>query len=309
MLKIELYLNRKSKYILYWTFICSVFYTACERKIDVKLPPREPQLVVEAYINSFDPRLNYVILTRSFSFDQNNFSIGGEKNASIYITEGSILGTDTIWNLSTRKQLNEIDSFPGLYFDISAFINDSSAVKGRQGYIYRLEIYTVDAKKILGYTYIPNAINIDSITFASSKSVGDTTYRMTINYNEPAARGSNYRLAYMIGGQHIFPFLPDSLPGLWGGFDDNKDFVFNDDIVNGVYRSVTLSGRVNVGDTINMYFNQMDRKSYQFWQSMINATNNGGPFSTPVTLESNITGAIGCFTGYGVYHKQLIYKK
>jgi len=78
--------------------------------------------------------------------------------------------------------------------------------------------------------------------------------------------------------------------------------------VNGVDRTYPFAGAFKETDTVNLYFSSIGRKEYLFWQSFGSASNSGNPFSTPAVLKSNITGATGSFTGYGVSFKQIIFK-
>jgi hypothetical protein len=81
---------------------------------------------------------------------------------------------------------------------------------------------------------------------------------------------------------------------------------FDDEVLNGAPRVYPYARPFQQGDTLNFYFNSIGRKEFLFWQSFGRASNNGGPFATPAQLASNITGAIGSFTGYGCSFKQVI---
>jgi hypothetical protein len=59
---------------------------------------------------------------------------------------------------------------------------------------------------------------------------------------------------------------------------------------------------MQVGDTAIYYLVSVERPVYDFWDSFNKARVNGGPFSTPVVLKSNIKGdnVVGCFSGFAV---------
>jgi hypothetical protein len=160
----------------------------------------------------------------------------------------------------------------------------------------------VENKYIHGVTNILPVVPLDSMTSrfeVNPVNKNDTGYFMVMNFMEPAARGNNYRYLYKTGA--------DSAYFGWGSINDD-DGVFNDEVINGVYRRFTFGRRFKYSDTIHFYFCSIDRPTYNFWASYEQARNNGGPFATPVQLKSNIQGAIGSFTGKSVSYKRLIIK-
>jgi hypothetical protein len=285
---------RNLKYIISITILATTL-VSCEKEIDVPLPPTESEIVVEAYINQLDPLFNYVVLTRSVDYFNPQLNAIAVSNAQVFITEGLVNGPDTVWDDANKKQLVEVaqDTIPGIYFNIN--------LVGRIGYVYRLEI-NADGKYIHGVTSIPALVPLDSLT--SSFRVNpvndkDTGYFMTIHFDEPAETGNNYRYLFKVGG--------DTLSFGWGSINE-EDGAFNDEIVNGVYRSFTFGDRFKFNDTVSFYLTSIDRPAFNFWDSYSQARSNGGPFATPVQLKSNINGAIGSFTGKAVSRKRLIFK-
>jgi hypothetical protein len=260
---------------------------SCEEEIEVDIPGNANSLVVEAYINDRFSALNYVILTRSVDY----FSAAGGyvpvRDAQVFVTEGTVNGADTSWDISTRKQLVEVrtDTVRGFYMD------PAQQLLGKQNHVYLLEI-TSDGKSVRGTTSIPALVPLDSITYTRERREAT----ITLHYNEPVAINNNYFIIYRNGS--------DSTIRTWG-FHTGA-FTFSDDFINGEYRRQTLFTRFNAGDTVNLWMSSIDRLSYNFWESFDDANRNGGPFATPVTVESNITGGIGCFTGMSTDYKRVI---
>lgn len=260
---------------------------SCEEEIEVDIPGNANSLVVEAYINDRYPALNYVILTRSVDY----FSAAGGyvpvKDAQVFITEGTVNGADTSWDVSTRKQLVEVrtDTVRGFYMD------PAQQLLGKQNQVYLLEI-TSDGKSVRGTTSIPALVPLDSMTYTRERREAT----ITLHYNEPVAINNNYFIIYRNGS--------DSTIRTWG-FHTGA-FTFSDDFINGEYRRQTLFNKFNAGDTVNLWMSSIDRLSYNFWESFDDANRNGGPFATPVTVESNITGGIGCFTGMSTDYKRVV---
>lgn len=285
---------KQLKYIL-GSIALIIGFSACEKEIDVPLPAADSEIVVEAYINQLDPFFNYVILSRTVDYFNPNLSTIAVSNAQVFITEGIANGNDTVWDNANKKQMVEIapDSIPGIYFNIG--------LVGKIGFVYKLEI-EVEGKYIFAVTEIPQLVALDSLT--SSFTVNpvndkDTGYFMTIHFDEQVAKGNNYRYMYKVGGDTLFFG--------WGAINED-DGVFNDDVINGVYRSFTFGDRFKFGDTVSFYLASINRAAYNFWDSYAQARNNGGPFATPVQLKSTVQGAIGSFTGKAVSRKRLIFK-
>lgn len=277
------------------SLVLLICFSACEKEIEVSLPPADSEIVVEAHINQLDPFFNYVILSRSVDYFNPNLNVLAVSNAQVFITEGLANGNDTVWDDANKVQMVEVlpDSIPGVYGNI--------ALQGKLGHVYKLEI-EADGKYIFGVTEIPQLVQLDSLT--SSFRVNpvndkDTGYFMTIHFNEPAATGNNYRYLFNVGG--------DTLVFGWGAIND-EDGVFNDDIINGVYRSFTFGDRFKFSDTVSFYFASINREAFNFWDSYGEARNNGGPFATPVQLKSTVKGGIGSFTGKALSRKRLIFK-
>jgi hypothetical protein len=277
-------------------FTAVLLFSSCEKEIEVSLPPASEEIVVEAYINQAFPLFNYVVLSRTIDYFKPNLNAIPVKGAQVYITEGALNGTDTIWDAASKKQLVEIapDSIPGIYFNFT--------LTGREEHVYKLEI-EAEGKHIFGVASIPKLIALDSLTYEvkiNPNNNKDTGKFITIHYNEPAEKGDNYRAMYRIGG--------DSTYFGWGSIADG-DAVFNDDVINGIYRHFTYGRNFDFGDTVRYYFNTINREAYNFWDSYFQARSNGGPFATPVQLKSTVTGAIGSFTGMAVDYKQVIIKR
>lgn len=283
---------KPGRYILLLISLTALF-SACEKEIDVKLPATESEIVVEAYINQLEPFFNYVILSRSVDYFQPGVGIVVVKGAQVFITEGTLNGIDTAWNTTGKWQLTELfpDSIPGIYFN--------PFMEGKLNHVYRLEVFA-DGKYIHSVTSIPALVPLDSLSYSvkiNPDNNKDTGRFMSIHFMEPQQKGNCYRARYRIGG--------DTAYFGWGSIYDGDD-VFNDEIVNGVYRNFTYGRNFDYNDTVNYYFSSIDRIAYNFWESYNAVRNNGGPFSTPVQLKSNVHNAIGSFTGMAVSRKKII---
>lgn len=272
---------------------------SCEKEITVDLPPAKPFLVVEASINQQFPNLNYVYLSRSVDYFNPDLSLNGVRNALVYITPGTIVGGDTIWNDSARIQMVDINTIPGIDVLLPGFsgIYFNAFIQPQVGVPYKLEITTTDNERVVGYTSIPKIIEIDTVFWRQEFDTqeGDTDMYVTFEFTDGPEQ-NNYRLAIQNG---FNPYLLG-----WGSASQFR--TFDDIFLNDGVRPYSFFRPFDFGDTLSLYLTSIGRKEYLFWESFSRAANNGGPFATPISVKSNIEGGIGSFTGYGVSFRSVI---
>jgi len=262
-------------------------FTSCEKEIDVNMPPSKAEWVVEASINQRFFSLNYVYISQTLDYFKPDLSLNGIKGAKVYITEGDIFGADTVFNIANRDSfINFFDSvFPGIY------VNPTFTAK--IGKPYLLEIFMPNGDFIKGKTFMQTPPVIDSVSY----NIIDTNAFVYFQWKDGPEQ-NNYRIA-------LWDF-PDSILTGWGAAD--RFYTLDDRFFDNGTRPFQLFNPFKVGDTLNIYLSAIGRKEYLFWDSYRRASGNGGPFATPINVSSNITGAIGSFTGYGIAFKQVIFK-
>lgn len=265
--------------------------TGCEKEIEVDLPDAPEKYVVEAYVNQLNPLLNYVMLTKTLDYFNPSFNPPFVSGAGVFMIEGRVQGSDTIWDNNRKYQFLEPmpDTLPGIYIN--------PLMQPKAGAVYKLEI-EVNGVYIDGITTIPKPVPLDSLSFEFHLNPSDTFAYMRAHFFEPPERGNSYRMMYLLG--------PDSSFFTWGDVIDS-DIMRTDEHFNGRPYEVFYNRPVRPGDTVNYYLISMDRNSYRFWDSYESLKGStGNPFATPVQLESNINNAIGSFTGYGVHFTRKI---
>jgi hypothetical protein len=285
---------------------------SCERDFDIALKNNEPQLVVEAYINNELPLYNYVVLGRSQDYYSSNFENVPVTSATVTITEGTLLENNTYnWNQATKRQLREgrLPQFgnvllPGVYFDTTLARNPSNALKGTVGKHYLLEIES-GGKRYSAITALIPVIPIDSLTSGyhyldEDEDTSQIKARITVHYKDPDTIG-NTQLYYW-----RTRYTGDNFG--WGGLGANRFTPGTDDLVNGEYIHLTHGNGFELKDTVQYYMVCVERNVYNFWDSFNKARSNSGPFSTPVKLQSTISGdnVIGCFSGFSLSTKRII---
>lgn len=290
------------KKVLNYTVLVMLLFSlvSCEKEITVDLPASKISLVVEASINQQFPALNYVFISQSLDYFNPSLSLNGVGNAVVYITPGTIFGNDTIWNDSAKFQLFDASSIPlpDTLLNLFKGVYVNPLFTPQVNVPYKLDI-DVNGQKITGTTLIPNPIAIDTLFWKQEfdEAEGDTDMFVTFEFTDGPEQ-NNYRMAVYNGTS---PFLVG-----WGSASFFR--TFDDAVLNNGRRPYSFFSPFDYGDTLSIYLNSIGRKEFLFWESYARAANNGGPFATPVAVKSNITGAIGSFTGYGVSYRNVILK-
>ncbi|MBO9202104.1 MULTISPECIES: DUF4249 family protein [Niastella] len=296
----------------YLLMTAMALFASCERDFDIALKNNQSQLIVEAYINNELPYYNYVVLGHSQGYFEPGFENIPVTGAMVTITEGMLQANNMYnWDQTSKRQLKEgrlapfNDQFlPGVYFDPLLITDPANALKGIPGKHYLLEI-EAEGKKYSAITTLLPPVPIDSVTsgFHYLDEDEDTTQmkaRLTVHYKDPDTIG-NTQLYYWS--------TYDSRENFgWGAMGTNRFTPGVDDLVNGEYIHLTLSNGFALGDSVDYYLANVERKVYNFWDSFNKARSNAGPFSTPVRLLNTINGdnVIGCFSGFSLSTKSLI---
>jgi hypothetical protein len=272
----------------------------CEKEITVDLPPGRQSLVVEASINPLYANLNYVYLTRTLDYFNPDLSSNGVRNALVYITPGTVVGNDTVFDMNNRVQLFDIQTVPGLDTLLGGLngIYLNPILQPEVGVPYLLEI-SAEGQEIRGITTIPKPVPIDTLYYRLEydEADKDTDVFVTFEFTDPPEQ-NNYRLLGYVG--------PDALILGWGAANFSREF--DDQLIGNGKRPYSFFSPFDYGDTLHLFLNNLGRKEYLFWESYDEAAGNGGPFATPIEVRSNVTGAIGSFTGYGTSYYSVILK-
>ena len=289
-----------------------ILFTSCEKNFDIKVSSNTPKLVVEAYINNEMRTYNYVILSRSVDYLSPNFESTPVTDAKITITEGERAGDGYNWDTNKKVQLQSLN-IPGIpnelaniYFDPRLLTDSSSALIGKPGKSYLLEI-SEGGNQYSAITTLLQPVQIDSLTtgygFTDEDDSSKYKLRITNNYQDPDTLG-NTQLYFSRSYTERNSFG-------WGSFSGNRNNSFgSDELTNGQYMRITHSWGFQVGDTVEYHMASVTRDVYDFWISFNNARNNGGPFATPVTLATNIVGpnVTGGFLGMSLSSRVVVIK-
>lgn len=277
-----------------------VFLISCQKEVTFKMPDAAKKIVVEGRIDVGEPP--YVILTRNsnyfgtFDITQQNIFING---ATVMVSDG--IDTVTLTELVFDSAGVQIS----VYTDPLFFIDSSLAFTGKPERSYQLWI-SVDNETISAVTTIPTSYPLDSAWLVYGlKPERPDLVRLFVRYSDPPQLGQYVRYFTRVNSE---PFKP----GLNSVFEDQiiNGTTFEFPIDRGQYQYESFDfeefGYFKIGDTIALKWSNIDRAHFDFWRTLEYEINQGGPYASPVIVESNIKGGLGVWGGYNSSYKYLI---
>jgi Domain of unknown function (DUF4249) len=293
-----------NKFVLALSII--LLLTGCEKNINFNLKQAETVLVVDANIENDLPPV--VVLTKSLNYfsqiDSNILNGLFVHGADVYISNGVL----------THKLKEYPVPIPTAGIVLYKYSIDSSnlatAFVGQLNTSYSLRIVS-DGKEYNATTTIPAlAKKPDSLWWKKAPFQTDTTrIVLMIKATDPPGLGNYVRY---FTKRNNDPFYP----GLNSVFDDQviDGTTYELQVEPGVDRNFPGSindNFFNRGDTITFKLCNIDRATYNFWNTWeFSAQSIGNPFASPNKISGNISnGALGAFYGYGASYKTLIVPK
>ncbi len=319
-------------------FLLLIFFVgalhSCEKEITVDLPTVASQIVVEGSIEQGRPPL--VLLTRSQGyFEEVSLSALEElivKGAAVYVSNGE-----------TEVQLDEIcasnipdDLLPLLteatgfspealaLIDICVYTSLNPIIWGEVDTRYDLRV-EADGEVLTSTTKINKLVELDSVWFSipgdaqSDDSLGFANAILT----DPDTLGNAYRWfarrinRYPAWSEHAGEVKDPSFIAPFGSAIDDAFFnglTFEFVSLRGVLPNSTKEDDTNsefgfykVGDTVVVRGCVIDRGALAYISSFEDqVASQGSPFASPANIESNITGGLGAWIGYGASYDTII---
>lgn len=259
--------------------------------------------MVEATIENDQPPV--VFLSRSLDyFSQISPQILSQSlvhDADVFLSNGS----------KTQKLREYITPLPG-GFNVSYYSVDSSdlssAFVGELNTKYSLRI-SVDGKEYTATTTIPALTKrIDSVWWRNIIPQGDTLGDVTVlvRATDPPGFGDYVRYFTKRNSEPFFAPANSAFDDL---FVDGTTYELP--IERGHDRNININDEnrfFRKGDTVTLKLCNIDKGTFDFWRTMeFSYQSVGNPFSTPVKVQSNISGnALGYFGGYAAQYRTLI---
>ena len=250
--------------------IAVVFFTSCEKEIQLKLDPNASLLVIDANIT--DQAGPYIVkLYKSIAIN-NTQSYPFVENAMVVIFD----------NQGQRDSLEYKKN--GVY--------QTKKIKGISGKTYFLEVL-VDGKKYSASTTMPNKVPLDSLSVNNFFINGEIRYNIIPIYTDPIQLGNSYRFIQKINDTLVPAFQ-----------------VFNDNLNNGKTNQRPLNTgsddiKIKPNDTISVEFQCISAPTYLYFYTLLQQSGAGpGAGLTPSNPPTNIQGgALGIFSAHTVEKK------
>ncbi len=254
-----------------------VFFSSCQKVIDVDIKNAEPEYVVEAIITD-KPGDSRVLLSTTKNISENN-SFPGINGAGVTITDNA--GNNTMF----------VEDTAGVYTAV--------AFTGEAGKTYSLQV-NVNGETFTANSTMPQKINLDTIFISDELLFGETRKLVNIAYQDPAGKGQCYRYVQYINGKKSKPI-----------------FVNNDDYSDGKYVETKLwylvdedeneNEEIKSGDTVMLDMLCIDPAVYKYWYSVYQSATGNSQSASPANPVTNISGgALGYFSAHTIQTKTVV---
>jgi hypothetical protein len=259
--------------ILKITFIsiCSIlFFTSCEKEIDLDLDDSAQKIVVEAIVHD-SLGDNYVLLSKTKPYKDNG-AFQNISNASVIIKD----------NYGNTFNLYEVA--PGIYTD--------SLLQGIAGRTYNL-IVTTEGKTITASSTMPQKVTIDSLSLEKDpegfwENPNIPEYSARCHFTDPFNIKNFYRLKAFLEGEQ-----------------ENGFTALNDDFIDGNSTFYPLfESTFYPGDSITIQLLSIDEINYRYFTALYSSQGGQVP-GNPIT-NLNSDDAVGYFGAYAKSEQSLV---
>jgi hypothetical protein len=261
--------------LFYLVLVASITLSSCEKVIDYELNTTTPKLVIEANLTN-NPEYSSVTLSKSKNFTDNN--------TFEFVSNALVIITDNAGNTDTLELTQ-----PGTY--------QPTSLVGIPGRTYYLTVQA-DGNVYTAQSQMPNAVNIDSISFNSINRLGEIIIIPAPHYQDPANEDNYYRfLEYVDGNRSTSIFI-------------SNDLFYNGQYVNESLRSFSDNLKIEPGNTVEILMMTIDENVYNYFSSLSQISGGGGPnqSGTPANPVTNLTGgALGYFSACAVQTRTTIF--
>lgn len=278
-----------------------VVLASCQKDVTFDVPDAKPKIVVEGFIDVDRPP--FVFLTRSSNYfgvvDSNFFNsiiIGG---ALVKVSDG--IDTVTLSEFTIDSAGVQIS----IYTDPLFFTNPSLAFVGKPNRTYQLWVQH-QGESVSAVTTIPSSYPLDSIWIVKNLNPErPELVRLFARYTDPPELGQYVRYFTKVNSE---PFKP----GLNSVFEDKlfNGTTFEFPLDRGQYQYESFDfeeyGLFKIGDTITVQWANIDKPHFDFWRTLEYEINQGGPYASPVKVQSNVIGGLGIWGGYHSSYHQII---
>ena len=278
----DLWLKRRLTPVLL-LFILLGIGSCRKRDAKVKLPEVASKLVLVSFISPQDSIISVSItLSQPLYNNASSNNFAPVENAEVTIS--SDLGSATLSYDAVRK----------------GYSIDSTRLKIREGFNYRITARTPDGKYALANTSIPPANKNLAVSLSSDSN------SIRCSWPDPAGSQDYYRLLFQNSSYHIFEgynqngsfsdTIKVNFANSWWATDADRDGSVLTEVID--YSVPPFSAE---GQKYYIYLLHVSKEYYEYGIHLPYSQNTGDPFQEPAPVYSNVTGGFGIFAGYNSY--------
>jgi hypothetical protein len=253
------------------TLLITLFFSSCEKAIDVPVREVDKKLVIEAVLT--DQQGDCLVkISRTKSLSSTNH-LDGVSGATVQMKEA---GRTTVQLLETAS---------GHY---------RANLTGRPGKTYELAVQ-LEGQTYTAFSKMPEAVAIDSLHISTMNMLGEESYMTNIVFSDPVAPGHAYRFVQYQNGKKnkVFTIVNDDL---FNGRQNTVQYFNSHD-------------SLKKGDHIRVQLQSIDMNVYKYWYSLWQGATGEGNAASPANPVSNIQGgALGYFSAHAVTEKETMVK-
>jgi hypothetical protein len=263
------------QYIHKTLILCTaLFFSACEKVIDIDLNSSEPKVVIEGSITD-QPGPYTIRISKTVNFD--------EPNTFPAVSGAMVQISDDAGNYETLTET----ATPGIY--------STNTIQGVPGRTYTLTV------AIAGNTYsavstMPQPVSIDTLLVEEFTGPHGSGKVIQARYPDPAGIANFYRFSLFIDNEEEYILLDD------------------DRLQDGELTTLALfspnpsQGLTDTGDTAAVYMQIIDKGVYEYFRTLyqMSGGSHGGSVSTANPLSNISNGALGYFSAHTIRVKTIV---
>lgn len=253
-----------------------IFFSSCQKVIDVDIKNVEKKYVVEAVITDQLDSSKVLISTTKNVSENNNFP--GISGATVTVTdETGIVTTFT-------------EDSAGYYY--------AHTFRGAIGKTYTLRVIA-NGETFTASSTMPPTVNMDTLFISDELLFGEARKLANTTYQDPPGKGNCYRYVQYINGKK-----------------EKTIFTNNDDYTDGKYVEAKLwyladddeeEQKIKSGDTVRLDLFVIDPAVYRYWFSLNQSATGNSQSASPANAVTNISGgALGYFSAHTVQSKTIV---
>ncbi|MEP7377904.1 MAG: DUF4249 domain-containing protein [Chitinophagaceae bacterium] len=256
--------------------LMAVFFSSCQKVIDVGIKNVEKKYVIEAVVTDQPDSSKVLISTTKNVSENNNFP--GISGATVTVTDNAgIVTTFT-------------EDSAGYYY--------AHSFKGVIGKTYTLRVI-VNSETFTASSTMPPIVSMDTLYITDELLFGETRKLSNTTYQDPPGKGNCYRYVQYINGKK-----------------GKTIFTNNDDYTDGKYVEAKLwyladddeeDQKIKSGDSVRLDLFCIDPAVFKYWFSLNQSATGNSQSASPANAVTNITGgALGYFSAHTVQSKTIV---